>query len=135
MAQTQQTTGQAQTQQKPPTDPPAQAAKPPAKAAEPDEVIPPAAPNALFPAVVARINGKAILGRDLEQRVRTELSTLGNPAWKDLRDDYKSEVISRHMVQLISYELLYQKAVSVGVTIPPAEVQAEFDKVAKTYQR
>jgi peptidyl-prolyl cis-trans isomerase C len=129
-----QTTGQTQTQQKPPVTPPAQAAKPPVKAAEPEEVIPPVAPNALFPAVVARINAKAILGRDLEQRVRAELATIGNPAWKDLRDDYKSEVISRQMLQLISDELLYQKAVATGITVPPTEVQAEFDKVAKTYQ-
>lgn len=129
-----QTAGQTQTQQKPPTTPPVQTAKPPAKAAEPEEIIPPVAPNALFAAVVARINGKAILGRDLEQRVRAELSTIGNPAWKDLRDDYKSEVISRQMVQLISDELLYQKAVSIGMTAPPADVQAEFEKVAKNYQ-
>ncbi len=45
---------------------PAQDANPQPKPAE-DDVIPPAAPNAIFPAVVARVNGKAILGRDLEE--------------------------------------------------------------------
>jgi len=138
MAQTAgQTTGQTtgQTQAKPkPAPPPAPAAKPAVKTDEPDEPIPPAAPNALFPALVARVNGKPVLGRDLEQRVRTELSTIGNPAWKDLRDDYKVDVTSRLLAQLIGDELLYQKAVASGVTATPAETQAEFDKVAKTYQ-
>ena len=132
VAQTQgQATGQTQTK-KPPT-PPAQAAKPPAKAAEPDEPIPPAAPNALFPAVVARVNGKPVLGRDLEQRVRAELATIGSPAWKDLRDDYRSEVTSRQLAQLVGDELLYQKAIGSGVVATQAEIQAQFDQVAKTY--
>lgn len=124
-----QTTGQ--TQAKPTT--PAQTAKPPAKAQEPDEPIPPAAPNALFPALVARVNGKAVLGRDLEARVRSELATIGNPAWKDLRDDYKNEVTNRSLSQLIGDELLYQKALESGLAATQAEIQAEFDKVAKTY--
>jgi parvulin-like peptidyl-prolyl isomerase len=131
-----QATGQTagQTQAKPkPAPPPAQAAKPATKADEPDEPIPPAAPNALFPAVVARVNGKPVLGRDLEQRVRSELATIGNPAWKDLRDDYKNEVTNRLLAQLVGDELLYQKATAGGVLATPAETQAEFDKVAKTY--
>jgi peptidyl-prolyl cis-trans isomerase C len=127
-----QTAGQAQAKPKPATPAP-QAAKPPSKAPEPDEPIPPAAPNALFPAVVARVNGKAVLGRDLEQRVRAELATIGNPAWKDLRDDYKNEVTARLLAQLIGDELLYQKATAGGVAASAAETQAEFDKVVKTY--
>jgi peptidyl-prolyl cis-trans isomerase C len=137
---TAQTTGQAtgqatgQIQAKPkPEPPPASAAKPAVKTDEPDEPIPPVAPNALFPALVARVNGKPVLGRDLEQHVRAELATIGNPAWKDLRDDYKIEVSSRLLAQLVGDELLYQKAVASGVTATPAETQAEFDKVAKTY--
>jgi peptidyl-prolyl cis-trans isomerase C len=130
------TTGQTagQTQAKPkPAIPPDPAAKPAVKTDELDEPIPPPAPNALFPSLVARVNGKPVLGRDLEQRVRTELSTIGNPAWKDLRDDYKVEVTSRLLAQLVGDELLYQKAVASGVAATPAETQAEFDKVAKTY--
>ena len=55
-----QATGQAQS--KPPTPPqtkaaaPPQQAKPAVKAPEPEDPIPPPAPNALFPAVVARVN-------------------------------------------------------------------------------
>ncbi len=118
-------------QTKPATPPPP--AKTSAAAMEPDEPIPPAAPNALFPALVARVNGKPVLGRDLEQRVRTELATIGSPAWKDLRDDYKNEVTNRSLSQLIGDELLYQKAAASGTTATQAEVQAEFDKIAKTY--
>ena len=127
-----QTKSQTQTKPKPATPPPA-AAKPAVKQDEPEEPIPPAGPNALFPAVVARVNGKAVLGRDLEQRVRAELATIGNPAWKDLRDDYRTEVTSRSLGQLVGDELMYQKAVATGVVATPAEVQAEFDRVAKTY--
>jgi peptidyl-prolyl cis-trans isomerase C len=125
--------GQAPAQPKPSVATPAQTAKPPVKAEEQNEPIPPVAPNALFPAVVARVNGKNIIGRDLELRVRSELATIGSPSWKDLRDDYKSEVIGRQIAQLISNELVYQKAISAGVAVTSAEVQAEFDKVAKSY--
>jgi parvulin-like peptidyl-prolyl isomerase len=141
---TAQTAGQAQaagqTQTKPPIPPqakpttPPPAAKPAAKAAEPDEPVPPAAPDALFPAVVARVNSKAVLGRDLEQRVRAELATIGNPAWKDLREDYRKELTDKAMGQLVGNELLYQKAIASGLAATPAEVQAEFDKFAKNYQ-
>lgn len=136
LAQTPPQKGQQQQQQqaKPkPATSPAPAAKPPAKAAEPDDPIPPVAPNALFPAVVARVNGKPVLGRDLEQRVRAELANIGNPAWKDLRDDYRNELTSQILSQLVGDELLYQKAIASGVAVTAAEIQAEFDKVAKTY--
>jgi peptidyl-prolyl cis-trans isomerase C len=124
-----QTTGQAQA--KPPTLP--QQAKPAVKAPEQEDPIPPPAPNALFPAVVARVNAKAVLGRDLEQRVRAELASIGSPAWKDLREDYRRELTGKALAQLIGDELLYQKAIASGVVAAQAEIQAEFDKVAKTY--
>ena len=125
-----QTAGQTQT--KPKTTPPLQVATGAAKAAEQEE-IPPAGPNALYPALVARVNGKAVLGRDLEQRVRAELATIGSPAWKDLREDYKNEVTIRNLSLLVGDELIYQKATAGGVAASPEEIQAEFDKVAKTY--
>src|SRR5881296_842204 len=59
------------------TEPKKPAVPPPKKAAAPstsEEQIPPVAPDALFPAVVARVNGHAILGRDLEQRIQTQLA-------------------------------------------------------------
>jgi peptidyl-prolyl cis-trans isomerase C len=120
--------GQAQAKK---TPPPAQAAKPAQKGAE--EAIPPAGPNALFPSVVARVNGRPVLGRDLEQRVRGELATLGNPAWKDLREDYRNQLVSQYLTQLVGDELLYQKATASGISASQAEIQKEFESVAKTY--
>jgi len=99
-----------------------------------DEVIPPAAPNALFPAVVAKVNGKALLGRELEQLVRSQLAQIGSPEWKNLREDYRGQLVLESLESLISSTLLYQKAVESGVKATDAEVQAEIQKVAKTFK-
>jgi len=133
---------EAQTQEKKPAPATAAAAtdqqKPPAakgkasKAAQ-EEVIPPAAPGALFPAVVARVNGKAILGRDLEQRVLSELAPIGNPKWESLREDYRQELVDESLAALIGNELIYQKATEAGTEVTLAEVQAEFDRFAKGF--
>ncbi len=119
---------------------PAQKPKPPAgtPAARPEravaeEEIPPAPPDALFPALVARVNSRPILGRELEQRVRSELAVIGNPAWKNLREDYRLELTSQSLGGLIATELLYQKAVAGGVTVSSSDVQAEFTKVQKSF--
>lgn len=104
-----------------------------AKSAE-EEVIPPAAPNAIFPAVVARVNGKAILGRDLEEAVRRDLTSIGNPEWKNLREDYRGQLTLTHVTALINSKLLYQKAVASGMSVTDAEVEAEMQNVAKSYK-
>ena len=98
-----------------------------------DEQIPQAAPDALFPAVVARVNGKAILGRDLEQRIRTELAPIGNPKWTSLREDYRQELIDGSMGAMVGAELIYQKAAASGYKAAEAEVQAEFNRFAKSF--
>jgi parvulin-like peptidyl-prolyl isomerase len=97
------------------------------------EEIPPAAPDALFPAVVARVNGKPILGRDLEQRIQEQLTPIGNPQWKNLREEYRNELTSQSLGSLIATELLYQKAVGLGIKVTDAEVQSEFAQIAKSY--
>jgi parvulin-like peptidyl-prolyl isomerase len=99
-----------------------------------DEVIPPAGPNALFPAVVARVNGKPILGRDLEQVVRAQLAPIGNPEWKNLREDYRGQLTLGGLDSLINSKLLYLKAVASGVKVSDAEVEAEMQKVSKTFK-
>ena len=113
--------------------PQTQSKAPQSKSAE-EEAIPPAAPNAIFPAVVARVNGKAILGRDLEESVRRELASIGNPEWKNLREDYRGQLILTHITSLINSKLLYQKAVASGMSVTDAEVQAEMQNVAKSYK-
>ncbi len=92
-----------------------------------------APPGAIFPAVVARVNGQDILGRDLDQRVQAELSGIGNPAWNNLRPDYQQDLTNRALAFLISSELLYQKASESGIKAADSEVQAEVAKVAKTF--
>jgi len=96
-------------------------------------VIPQAAPNAIFPAVVARVNGKPILGRDLEGFVLRELASIGSPEWKNLREDYRGQLTLTGLNSLINSKLLYQRAVAVGTKATDAEVQAELQKVAKNY--
>jgi peptidyl-prolyl cis-trans isomerase C len=119
--------------------PAAPAAKPAApqsdatKAAAPDEPIPTPGPDALFPAVVARVNGKAILGRDLETKVRSQLAPLGNPTWTNLREDYRQELTSQALGSLLASELIYQKAMAAGTTVTDAEVKVEFEKLQRTF--
>jgi|WetSurMetagenome_2_1015567.scaffolds.fasta_scaffold26257_2 parvulin-like peptidyl-prolyl isomerase len=114
---------------------PAKAA--PAKAAAPatakEESVPTPSPNALFPAVVARVNGKDIPGIDLERQIRTELANIGSPEWKNLREDYRQQLIDQYMQSLITSELIYQKASASGIVATNEEVQAELAKVAKNF--
>lgn len=115
------------------TPAPAPAAKGQAKP-EADEEIPPAEPNAMFPAVVARVNGKPILGKDLERIVRGELVPLGNPEWKNLREDYRGQLVLDSITVLINQKLIYQKATASGIKTTDAEVQAEMQRIAKTFK-
>jgi peptidyl-prolyl cis-trans isomerase C len=105
----------------------------PATQAPQDELIPPAAPGAFYPALAARVNGKPILGRDLERLVRGELATIGNPSWTNLRDEYRQDLTSKHLGALIASELMYQKAVAGGLKAADTEVQAELAKIVKSY--
>jgi peptidyl-prolyl cis-trans isomerase C len=116
---------------------PAASAPAPAQDAKPqpagEDEIPSATSNAIFPAVVARVNGKAILGRDLEELIRRELTSIGNPEWKNLREDYRGQLTLAELTVLINSKLLYQKAVASGTKVTDAEVQAELQKIAKNY--
>ena len=99
-----------------------------------DEEIPPVAPNALFPAVVAEVNGKPILGRDLEQVVRRQLAEIGDPEWNSLREEYRGQLVMSSLTSLISSKLIYQKAVASGMKATDAEVQAEMQRIAKNFK-
>jgi parvulin-like peptidyl-prolyl isomerase len=103
------------------------------KGSDLDDTNPVAGPNGLFPAVVARVNGKAISGADMEHSVQSELSNIGNPAWANLREDYRLQLTQTSLLSLISTELVYQEAVKSGVAATKAEIDAEFAKVAKSY--
>jgi peptidyl-prolyl cis-trans isomerase C len=99
-----------------------------------DEAIPRPVSNAIFPSVVARVNGENILGRDLEELVRQELSTIGNPEWKNLRGEYRGELTLNKITALINSRLLYQTAVASSIQATDAEIQAEIQKIAKTFK-
>ena len=103
-----------------------------AKEPEEAEQIPPDMPGALFPSVVARVNGRAVLGRDLQQRIQSELAPIGNPEWRNLKEDYQQELIAQSLGSLVAAELIYQKAVAMGLKATDAEVQAEFTKTSKS---
>ena len=123
--------------QAPKASAPAATAKQPAKPEpkpEEDESIPPADPNAIFPTVVARVNGKAIAGRDLDAIVRRELTSIGSPEWKNLREDYRGQLTLNGLNTLINAKLIYQKALASGIKATDAEVQAELQKIAKTFK-
>lgn len=128
----------AQTPAKKPAAPsqnPKPASQAPAKAPETpeEEQIPPALPGALFPAVVARVNGKAVLGRDLEQRIQVQLAPMGNPKWTNLKEDYRQELIDGAILELIGSELIYQRAKASLIKATEPEVQAEFARFAKSF--
>lgn len=97
------------------------------------EAAPVADPNAIFPAIIATIDGKPVLGRDLEILVRRELAPIGNPEWKNLREDYRGQLTLSALTSLINSKLLYQKALASGIQVNDADIQAELDRIAKTY--
>jgi parvulin-like peptidyl-prolyl isomerase len=127
-----QTSGVAQGSKSKPEAPPT-ASKPQATT-EDKEVIPPAGPNALFPAVIAHVNGKPVLGKELETFVRGELAKIGSPEWKDLREDVQGQLSYNGVTSLVNSKLLYQKALAAGIKPTDAEIQAEFQKVAQNYK-
>ena len=110
-----------------PQESPAAAKPKTAASATEDEVIPPAEPYALFPAVVARVDGQAILGRDLERMVRAQLATIGSPEWNKLREDYRGQLVLSSINTLVNSKLIFMKA-ATGLTATDAEVQEEMQR-------
>jgi peptidyl-prolyl cis-trans isomerase C len=106
---------------------------PAATAAPKDEKVPDPLPGAIFPAVVGRVNGKPLLGRDLDRMVKAELASIGNPTWASLRPEYRQELASKYLGNLAATELMYQKAQTDGLKASDADVQAELAKIVKTY--
>ncbi len=98
-----------------------------------DEEVPPVGPNAIFPAVVARVDGKPILGRDLEVIVHRELAPIGNPEWTNLREDYRGQLTLAALNVLINTRLIYQEALANGMAATDEEVQAELKKITDSY--
>jgi peptidyl-prolyl cis-trans isomerase C len=122
-----------QSANKPKPAPPKADAPAPTAAPE-EEAVPPATPNAIFPSIVARVDGKPIFGRDLERMVRQQLAPIGNPEWKNLREDYRGQLVYDGINTLINQKLIYEKATASGVRATETEVQTEFQKITKSFQ-
>jgi peptidyl-prolyl cis-trans isomerase C len=99
-----------------------------------NEKIPAPGPDAIFPAIVAKVNGEAVLGRDLEELVRRELRSIGNPDWSKLRGEYRSELTLKNITALINSKLVYQKARGSEIKVSDAEIKSELQKIAETFK-
>ncbi len=88
----------------------------------------------LFPDVVATVNGQPISGRDLEKSIGMELESIGSPEWKNLREDYRGNLLYNLVTGLINSKLIYDEAVANGTSVTDAEVQDEYLKVARTFK-
>ena len=88
----------------------------------------------LFPDVVARVNGEEISGRELEKELSGEMAALGNPEWKNLREDYRGDLVYNLVTGLINSKLMYEEAVANGISVSDEEVQDEYLRAAKTFK-
>ena len=91
------------------------------------------AQGGMFAEAVARVNDQPISGRDLETIIRRELVGMGNPEWRDLRTEYRNELIYSGVTSLINSRLLYEKAVQLGTKATAEEVDAGVQDFAKNY--
>jgi peptidyl-prolyl cis-trans isomerase C len=100
--------------------PPAPGATPQAPAAAPAaKAIP-----AQLPEVVARVNGEAITGKDLDDAVRAIAGRAG-PIPPDERDRVYRGVLDN----MIGYRLMIQEAKARKITVPDAEVDAQVAQI------
>ncbi|MDR0842154.1 MAG: peptidylprolyl isomerase [Acidobacteriota bacterium] len=92
-----------------------------------------AATGAMFPDVVARVNGQPISGRELEAVVRRELAEIDNPEWNSLQEQYRSQLTYGGVTSLVNSKLIYEKAVAEGVKVTATEVDEAVQELAKNY--
>jgi len=100
--------------------PPAPAATPQAPAAAPTTKPVPAQ----LPEVVARVNGEAISGKDLDDAVRAIAGRAG-PIPPDERDRVYRGVLDN----MIGYRLMIQEAKTRKITVPDADVDAQVAQI------
>jgi parvulin-like peptidyl-prolyl isomerase len=94
----------------------------------------PAASSISFPAIVAKVNNETISGKALGELVGRELQSIGNPEWKNLKPEYRKELVISNISSLVNSMLLFQKAKASGITVSDAEIQAEMNKVAGRFK-
>jgi peptidyl-prolyl cis-trans isomerase C len=126
---------------KPSATPPQQAASTPSpqataagattQSAQPAQPAPPTfkpVPPQL-PAVVARVNGEAISGTELEQAVRALESQVGQPVPIERRDQVYRQMID----QLIAFRLLAQASAARGLVVTNGEIDARLTQIRQQF--
>jgi peptidyl-prolyl cis-trans isomerase C len=82
-----------------------------------------------LPAVVARVNGDAISGVELEQAVRNLEGQVGQPVPIERRD----QVYRQMMDQLIAYRLLAQASAARHLAVADSEVDARLTQIRQQF--
>ena len=82
-----------------------------------------------LPPVVARVNGEAISGTELEQAVRALEGQVGQPVPIERRD----QVYRQMMDQLIAYHLLAQASAARGLMVSDGEVDARLREIRQQF--
>src|SRR5919197_64456 len=89
-------------------------------------------PLAADAAVVARVNGVAILGGDLNAALNTLIPL--ESYHENVKPDKLDELRKRALDSLIDEELRYQEAVRLKIRIPPADVEKALERARKAYR-
>lgn len=90
--------------------------------------------SGIFPEVVAKVGDMPVYGRDLENEVRKELLQMGSPNWRDLKEDYRGQLVYSILTNMINSKLLFNEAVAKGVSASDSEVQDEYLKLTERFK-
>jgi len=106
---------------------PAQGTPPPAAALQQPPAV--KAVPAQLPEIVARVNGEAINGAELENAVKGLEGRAGGPVPADQRDRVYRGVLD----DMIGYKLLIQEAKARKIAVPDAEVEAQIAQIRSQF--
>jgi len=106
---------------------PAQGTPPPAAALQQPPAV--KAVPAQLPEIVARVNGEAINGAELENAVKGLEGRAGGPVPADQRDRVYRGVLD----DMIGYKLLVQEAKARKIAVPDAEVEAQIAQIRSQF--
>jgi peptidyl-prolyl cis-trans isomerase C len=95
-------------------------------AAAPGQPPAPAKPvPAVFPAVVARVNGEDVKKADFERMIHTIEGRAGQP----IPADHRNEILRGALDQLVVYTLLAQESKTRGIKVDDAEVNQKMQEL------
>ena len=105
----------------------AQSTPPPAAAQLQPPAAKPVPPQ--LPEIVARVNGEAINGAELERAVKALEGRAGGPVPADQRDRVFRGVLD----DMIGYKLLIQEAKAKKVAVPDADIEAQIAQIRSQF--